>query len=359
MRAALLRRVGDPALEIVDDMETVPVGAGQVRVRVRATGLCHSDLSAMTGVLRSPAPFVPGHEGAGEVTETGPGVTGLAEGDHVVFHFIPSCGACADCRAGDGHLCTTLARRVLARTGFRLGGRPVFAFSGCGTFAEETVVGAESLLPVPDDLPFDLAALLGCGVTTGTGAVFHTARVRPGSTVAVIGCGGVGAAAVMAAHLAGAAQVLAVEPRTGKHGLLLELGATAVCRPDEAAAVVSDLTRGRGVDYCFEAVGRAATARAAVDLTRRGGTTVVIGAGGNEEVLQLSMRELFADSKRLLGSLSGGTDPRRQVDTLVELWRAGRLDLGRLITDRLPLHDINKGFDLMRSGEGIRTVVEV
>jgi S-(hydroxymethyl)glutathione dehydrogenase / alcohol dehydrogenase len=359
MRAAVLRNIGDPTLDIVDTIETIDVGPGQVRVRVRATGLCHSDLSAMTGVLRCPAPFVPGHEGAGEVLEVGEGVTKVAPGDHIMFSFVPSCGECADCRRGEGNLCAALFRSVMTTPNFRLDGDDVFSMTGCGTFAEETVVAAQSVIPIPADVPFDIAALLGCGVTTGTGAVLHTAQVKPGSTVAIVGCGGVGTAAMLAARLAGAAQILAVDPSPAKRDLVAGYGATAAASPEDAAEVAARLTDGQGFDYAFEVVGRASTARAAYDLARRGGTVVVVGVGTADDKIQVSMNEVPAGSKKLMGSFYGGTDVPRQIETLIALWRAGRLDLESMITGRLGLDDINKGFDVMRTGDALRTVVEL
>lgn len=359
MRAAVLRNIGDPNLDVIDTMETIEVGPGQVRVRVRATGLCHSDLSAMTGVLRCPAPFVPGHEGAGEVLEVGEGVTKVAPGDHVAFSFVPSCGACADCRRGEGNLCIVHFRSVMTVPNFRLAGEPVFAMTGCGTFAEETVVAEQSVLPIAADVPFDIAALLGCGVTTGTGAVLNTARVQPGSTVAIVGCGGVGTAAMLAARLAGAAQILAVDPSAAKRDLVARYGATAAAAPEDAAGVAAELTGGLGFDHVIEAVGRAGTARTAFDLARRGGTVVVVGIGTADDKIELSMNELPVGSRKLMGSLYGGTDVPRQIETLLTLWRAGRLDLESMITSRLKLADINKGFDVMRSGDSLRTVIEL
>ncbi|MFE2100788.1 alcohol dehydrogenase catalytic domain-containing protein, partial [Streptomyces sp. NPDC059468] len=199
MRAAVLHEIGQEKLEILDDIEAVGFGPGKVRVRVRATGLCHSDLSAMNGVLPQPAPFVPGHEGAGEILEVGEQVTRLKPGDRVVICWLPACGACPACRRGQTELC--LAGFMNAGTpNFRRPGGDVFGFAGTGTFAEEVVVDAGCAVPIPEDVPFDIAALIGCGVTTGLGAALNTADVEAGSSVAVIGCGGVGISAVQGAR---------------------------------------------------------------------------------------------------------------------------------------------------------------
>ncbi|MYZ13270.1 alcohol dehydrogenase catalytic domain-containing protein, partial [Streptomyces sp. SID337] len=191
MRAAVLHETGQEKLEVLDDIETAGFGPGKVKIRVRATGLCHSDLSAMNGVLPQPAPFVPGHEGAGEIIDVGDGVTGHSEGDRVLLCWLPACGVCPACKRGQTQLC--LAGFMNAGTpNFRRPGGDVFGFAGTGTFAEEVVVDAGCAVPIPDDVPFDIAALIGCGVTTGLGAAINTADVAAGSSVAVIGCGGVG-----------------------------------------------------------------------------------------------------------------------------------------------------------------------
>ena len=211
MRAAVLHEIGQDKLEVLDDVEAVGFGPGKVRIRVRATGLCHSDLSAMNGVLPQPAPFVPGHEGAGEIVEVGDGVGHLKAGDRVVVCWLPACGVCPACKRGQTELC--LAGFMNAGTpNFRRPGGDVFGFAGTGTFTEEVVVDAGCAVPIPDDVPFDIAALIGCGVTTGLGAALNTADVEAGSSVAVIGCGGVGISAIQGARLKGAAEIVAVDP---------------------------------------------------------------------------------------------------------------------------------------------------
>ncbi|MEV6195457.1 alcohol dehydrogenase catalytic domain-containing protein [Streptomyces sp. NPDC051920] len=358
MRAAVLREFGAP-LDVVDHLETVATGAGQVKVRIRATGLCHSDLSAMNGLLGLPSPFVPGHEGAGEIIEVGEGVTMVAPGDRVIVNFMPPCGACVDCANGEGNMCMSIARGASATPNFRDGGNPVFGLLGCGTFAEEVVLPQQSVVKVADDVPFDIAALIGCGVTTGVGAALNTAQVKKGSTVAVVGCGGVGIAAIMGARLAGAEQIVAIDPSAAKRELVGRYGATAAVSPEEAEDKMTELTGGRGFDYTFEVVGRSVTARTAYDLVRRGGTMTVVGIGGPEETLPLSMRAFAGSGKRVLASAYGGTDVPSFMDQLVGLWRDGRLDLASMITGRASLDDVNKGFDLMRTGDAVRTVIEL
>ncbi|POX54736.1 Zn-dependent alcohol dehydrogenase [Streptomyces sp. Ru71] len=358
MRAAVLHETGQDKLEVLDDVEAVGFGPGKVRIRVRATGLCHSDLSAMSGVLPQPAPFVPGHEGAGEVLEVGEGVTRLQPGDRVLVCWLPACGACPACRRGQSELC--LAGFMNAGTpNFRRPGGDVFGFAGTGTFAEEVVVDAGCAVPIPDDVPFDIAALIGCGVTTGLGAVFNTADLQAGSSVAVIGCGGVGISVVQGARLRGAAEIVAVDPVASRREAALGFGATRAVAPEELPEAKQQITGGEGFDHVFEVVGRSTTARTAYDSTRRGGTLVVVGAGAMDDMLQLNMFELFFDEKRILPSLYGGGDVIRSYERTIALWRAGRIDLAGLITHRVPLTGINEALEQMRTGTALRTCVEI
>jgi S-(hydroxymethyl)glutathione dehydrogenase / alcohol dehydrogenase len=356
MRAAVLHEIGQDKLDVLDDVEAVGFGPGKVRIRVRATGLCHSDLSAMNGVLPQPAPFVPGHEGAGEILEVGEGVSHVKPGDRVVVCWLPACGACPACGRGQTELC--LAGFMNAGTpNFRRPGGDVFGMAGTGTFAEEVVLDAGCAVPIPDDVPFDIAALIGCGVTTGLGAALNTADVQAGSSVAVIGCGGVGISAIQGARLQGAAEIVAVDPVLSRREAALKFGATRAVSPDELADAKQQLTGGEGFDYVFEVVGRSATARTAYDTTRRGGTMVVVGAGAMDDNLQLNMFELFFDEKRILPSMYGGGDVLRTADRVLRLWRAGRLDLEHMITHRVRLEQVNDALAQMRSGEALRTVV--
>ncbi|MFE2431392.1 Zn-dependent alcohol dehydrogenase [Streptomyces sp. NPDC059373] len=358
MRAALLQEIGQDKLEVVDDIDTVGFGPGKVRIRIRATGLCHSDLSAMSGVLPQPAPFVPGHEGAGDIVEVGAGVDGLAAGDRVLVCWLPACGSCPACRRGQSHLC--LAGFVNAGTpNFRRPTGDVFGFAGTGTFAEEVVVAAPCAVPIPDDVPYEIAALIGCGVTTGIGAALNTARVEPGSSVAVIGCGGVGISVIQGARASGAADIIAVDPVESRRDAALRFGATDAVAPDDLAEVKARATGGEGFDYVFEVVGRSGTARTAYETTRRGGTMCVVGAGAMDDLLQINMFELFFDEKRILPSLYGGGDVLRSYDRVIRLWRAGRIDLEGLITHRVRLEEINEAIGQMRTGEALRTCITV
>ncbi|MGW4894517.1 zinc-binding dehydrogenase [Kitasatospora sp. NPDC004240] len=377
MRAAILHETGQETLDVRDDVTAVGFGPGKVRVRLRAASLCHSDLSAMSGVLPQPAPFVPGHEGAGDVLEVGEGVHDVAAGDRVVLCWMAPCGRCAHCERGRGHLCVA-SLRGLGAPSFRFGegqdeargegegeGEEKGAapsvgeasgFYGTGSFAEEVVVDRAAVIKVPADLPYELAALIGCGVTTGIGAAVNTARVEPGASVAVLGAGGVGVAAVQGARVCGAGRITVVDPVASRRERALAFGATEALAPEELRAAAKALPGG-GYDYVFEAVGRSATVRAGYDATRRGGALVVVGAGAQDDLAQFSMGELFFNEKRLLPSLYGGADVPRTIALVIELWRAGRIDLAGMITHRVGLDGVNDALAQMRGGEALRTVV--
>ena len=358
MRAAILREIGQDKLEVRDDIETAGFGPGKVRVRIKATGLCHSDLSAMSGVLPQRAPLVPGHEGSGEVAEVGEGVTGVKPGDRVIVRWLPSCGSCPACGRGQPHLCMSGFANAKAPN-FRLGDTGVHGFMGTGTFAEEVVLAEECAVPVPGDLPYEIAALIGCGVTTGIGAALNTARVEPGSSVAVIGCGGVGISVIQGARVAGAAEIVAVDPVESRRTSALAFGATDAVEPEGLADARNRITGGEGFDYVFEAVGRSATARAAYDAARRGGTVCIVGAGARDDSVSFSMLELFLDEKRILPSLYGGGDVLASYRRVIRLWRARRIDLESMITHRVALEEINEAISRMRAGEALRTCIRI
>lgn len=353
MKAAVLNRIGDTKLELRDDVTTTDVGPAEIRIRVRATGVCHSDLSAMDGTLPALAPGIIGHEGAGEVVEVGPQVHHLAPGDHVVVTFVPPCGTCVNCVGRRPHLCAIHSIAAFMNPRFLVGGAPAFGYAGLGTFAEELVVPADGAVKIAEDIPFEIAALVACGVMTGVGAVINTARVEPGATVLVIGCGGVGISVVQGARLAGAAQIVAVDPVTDKHETAKHFGATHAVTPDGVAGLNASLTGSQGWDHTFDVVGRPQTIRSAWDNARRGGTVVVVGAGRADSMVEFSAQELFLHDKRLLGSFYGGADVRRDYPRLLALWRAGRLDLDGMISRRLSLGEINDGLATLRDGGNV------
>ncbi len=359
MRAALLHATGPQAgVDLRDDITAVGPGPGEVRVRIRATGVCHSDLSVLTGAIPCGLPTVLGHEGAGEVVAAGDRVTGLSPGQHVVISWTPACGDCPECRRGQPFLCLTYVVKGFKTPQFRLGdGTDAFGMAGCGTWAEELVVPWQAVIPIEHDIPFEYAALLGCGIPTGVGAAVNTARVVPGSSVAVVGCGGVGLAAVQGARIAGAATILAVDPLPAKHDLARALGATRAVTPDEAEQARKELTGGRGFDYAFEVVGVSATIRSAWRLARRGGDVIVVGAGDRADSVPFSAFELLFDGKRLISSLYGGCDLRRDVPRFVSMWRAGMLDIESLISRRIAFDDLNDAIAALRRGDVIRQVV--
>jgi S-(hydroxymethyl)glutathione dehydrogenase/alcohol dehydrogenase len=353
MKAAVLNQIGDTKLELREDVRTTDVGPKEVRIRVRATGVCHSDLSAMDGTLPALAPGIIGHEGAGEVVETGPQVDGLAVGDHVALTFVPPCGSCPNCRGGRPHLCAIHSIAAFMNPRFLVGDTPAFGYAGTGTFAEELVVPADGAVKIDDDVPFEIAALVACGVMTGVGAVINTARVEPGATVLVIGCGGVGISAIQGARLAGAAQIVAVDPVVDKHETARRFGATHAITPEQLGETNAALTANQGWDYTFDVVGLPATIRSAWDNARRGGTVVVVGAGRGDAMVSFSAQELFLHDKRLLGSFYGGADVHRDYPRLLSLWRAGRLDLDGMISKRITLDEINDGLQALRAGGSI------
>ncbi|KMO99820.1 Zn-dependent alcohol dehydrogenase [Streptomyces roseus] len=359
MRAALQSEIGQDKLEVVDDMETAGFGPGKVKIRIKATGLCHSDLSAMSGVLPQPAPFVPGHEGAGEIVDVGDGVTTHAIGDRVLVCWLPPCGHCPACKRGQGHLCLESFANVATPNFRRTGGGDVFGFAGTGTFSEEMVVPASCAVPIPDDLPYDIAALIGCGVTTGLGAAVNTAKVEAGSSVAVIGCGGVGISVIQGAKVQGAAQIVAVDPVASRREAALRFGATEAVAPEAFADARNRITAGEGFDYVFEVVGKSATTRTAYEMTRRGGSVVVVGAGALDDNYSVNMFSLFFDEKKILPSMYGGGDVLRSYERTIALWRAGRVDLAGLITHRVHLAEINDALDQMRTGVALRTCIEL
>jgi S-(hydroxymethyl)glutathione dehydrogenase / alcohol dehydrogenase len=360
VRAAVLTQAGpDSEVDLRDDVTVLGPGPGEVRVALRATGVCHSDLSVLSGVLKSTLPVVPGHEGAGEIIEVGAGVTEVRPGQHVVISWTPACGACASCAGGQPFLCATYSGAGGARVprfvlpdGTRAGG-----MAGCGTWAEEIVVPQAAVIGIDDDVPFAYAALLGCGIPTGVGAVVNTAGVRPGTTVAVVGCGGVGLAAIQGAAIAGAAVILAVDPLASKHAKALELGATHAATPQDAAAARAELTGGRGFDYAFEVVGRPAAIRSAWSLARRGGDVIVVGIGSRDDTVEFNAGELAGDAKRLMGSMYGGCDLRRDIPRFVALWRAGKLDIEALISARITFGELNQAVSALREGNVVRQIV--
>ncbi|MEU0088454.1 zinc-binding dehydrogenase [Streptomyces sp. NPDC006274] len=356
VRAVVLPAVGAP-LEITEISLPDP-GPGQVRVRLAAAGVCHSDLSLSNGTMRVSVPAVLGHEGAGTVVSVGDGVTHVAPGDGVVLNWAPSCGSCHACAIGEVWLCDDAlagSGRVHATAA---DGTGLHTGLNVGAFAEETVVDAKCVLPVPAGVPLTDAALLGCAVLTGYGAVHNAARVREGESVVVFGVGGVGLATLQSARIAGAGPVIAVDVSPEKEELARRAGATEyVVASDTTAREIRALTGKRGADVAIECVGRAVTIRAAWDSTRRGGRAVVVGIGGKDQQVTFHALELFHWGRTLSGCVYGNSDPAADLPVLADHIRAGRLDVSALVTERIALDGIPAAFDNMLAGKGGRALV--
>ncbi|MCZ6784595.1 MAG: Zn-dependent alcohol dehydrogenase [Proteobacteria bacterium] len=356
MRAAVLTAV-DRDLEVRDDLVLVDAGPGEVRLRMGASGVCHSDVSFQNGTIPVALPCVIGHEGSGEVIQVGDGVEHLALGDRVIISWTPPCGSCPFCLGHQPNLCTVGMGQAAAPK-FSLGSDPVFGGPGTPTFAEETVIPAIAAIKVDPETPYDVGALIGCGVMTGVGAAINTAAVKPGSTVLVIGAGGVGISAIQGARVAGAAVIVAVDTVEKKLQWAKQFGATHATTPEGLNDLKQNLTGGLGFDYAFEVVGSAATIRSAWDQTRRGGTTCVVGVARMDQMVQFSAMELFYSEKKLVGSYYGSADVRTDFSRLLRMWKNDQLDLEGMITARIDLGEINQAFQSMLNGEVIRTVVE-
>jgi alcohol dehydrogenase len=369
-RAAILVRSGaDPPYERtkpleVADVELDPPGPGEVLIRLRAAGLCHSDLSVIDGSRPRPLPMVLGHEAAGVVEELGAGVTDLAVGDHVVTAFVPSCGRCEPCRLGRPALCEPGAVSNTAGT-LRSGARRLHRGSvdlnhhlGVSAFAEFATVARESLVKVERSLRFAEAAVFGCAVITGTGAVINTAQLPRERSVAVIGLGGVGLAALLGARLQSARMLIAIDLSEAKLALARELGATHTfnAAAPEVIEQVRELTRG-GVEYAFEMAGSPRATDIALRITRRGGTTVTAGLPHPKHALPLPIVTLVAEERTVKGSYLGSCVPSRDIPRYIEWYRQGRLPVDRLLSETLHLDEINAGFDRLASGATVRQIV--
>lgn len=359
MRAAILTEVPTTELVIADDVTLRPIEPGEVKLKVSHSGVCHSDLSAMNGTIPTQAPAVLGHEGAGVVTDVGEGVTHVSQGDHVVLAFSPACGSCAYCNErAQASLCITGTFTMLGHSQFQRSELPVGSMSGCGTFAEETIVPAMAAIKIEKDIPLDVAALVGCGVTTGVGAALYGAKVTPGSSVVIIGCGGVGIAAIQGARIAGAEAIVAIDLHEGKLERARAFGATHVATPDQIEDVKQELTGGEGFDFAIECIGRAATMRQAYDLIRRGGTACIVGVGPDTEFLQLNAFEQFINGKTVVGSMYGSADVRTDFERFLGFYKDGQLDLEGMISRRIDLSEVNDALGSLGDADIIRQVID-
>lgn len=350
---------------VVDEVELEAPGRGEVLVEIGAAGLCHSDLSVIDGSRLRPLPMALGHEASGTVVETGAGVEDLKPGARVVFSFVPVCGRCAPCAIGRAALCERGAQangRGTLLSGARRfrdrRGQALYHHLGVSAFSRHTVAARESVIPIADDIPLDKAALFGCAVLTGVGAVVNTARVEPGSRVAVFGLGGVGLNVILGARLAGAVQIVAIDRLEPKLDAARRLGATHTVNAvtGRAEEEVRALTDG-GADYAFEAVGSAQVLAQAYAATRRGGTTVTIGLPHPEQRLSLQAVSLVAEERTLRGSYMGSAIPQRDVPRFLELYRAGQLRVDGLVSQTVELSTVNAAFDALHEGKVLRQLV--
>lgn len=370
IRAAVLETIGAPAPYAqsqplkIRDLELDPPGHGEVLVRIRAAGLCHSDLSVISGDRPRPVPMVLGHESAGEVMECGPGVTDLAPGDRVVLVFMPSCGCCMPCMEGRPALCEPGAVSNGAGTllsGARrlhMDGQTVHHHVGVSCFADYAVVSRRSCVKLDADIGFTEAALFGCAVLTGVGAVINTARLQAGTSAAVLGLGGVGFSALLAAVASGAREVVAIDLNESKLALARELGATATVNASDPDAVeqVKALTQG-GVDCAFEMAGAIPAMELAWRITRRGGSTITAGLPHPDKRFALPPVQMVAEERTLRGSYIGSAVPARDIPRYIQLYQRGKLPVDRLMGEQLALQDINRGFDRMAGGLAMRDVI--
>ncbi len=370
VRAAVLMRSDDAGpfeatkpIEI-RELQLDQPGPGEMTVRIRAAGLCHSDLSVINGDRPRPLPLVLGHEAAGEVAQVGEGVAQFAAGDRVVLAFVPSCGECEPCRSGRAALCEPGAATNTAGTlasGERRWsgdeGELLHHHLGISAFAEQTIVSALSAVKIPDDLPFEVAALFGCAALTGVGAALNAAEIQSGQTVAIFGLGGVGLSALLGAKIAGAGRIIAIDPVASKRQLALELGADDVLPGGADTVAQLKAMTGGGPDRVIEAAGSAKVLETAYLATRRGGTTVTVGLPNPAVLLSIPAVSLVAEERTLRGSYLGSADPQQMLPQLFEFWRAGQLPLEKLISGRLTLDQINLGFDRLASGEAVRQII--
>jgi len=361
MKAAVLRKVGEPLT--IEDIEIMPPKANEVLIKTVASGICHSDYSVAHGVLRAPMPVVLGHEGAGIIEALGPGVTHLNVGDHVVCSLSPSCGTCAMCLEGREYICfemgkvSSYACMLDGTTRLRNGTEEIRQLCAIGSFAEKMVIPAGSAIKVRDDASLGSVCLIGCGVTTGTGAAVNTADIHPGDGVAVIGCGGVGLSIIQGARIKGANPIIAVDPVQEKRDLAMSLGATHTIDPfkEDLGQRIKDIT-GKGVHFAFEALGTMRTINDAYSIVRPTGEAIIVGMPNLKEVYELPVASLFAE-KEFRGSVYGSSRPKRDLPMFVDWYMNGDLKLDEMITQRIKLEDVNRAFAEMGRGEGARSVI--
>jgi S-(hydroxymethyl)glutathione dehydrogenase/alcohol dehydrogenase len=349
---------GPGAIPHVREISVPAPGPGDVRVRIAAAGVCHSDLSMINGTLAPQFPLVLGHEASGTIVEVGDQVRAVALGDRVVVNWAAACRECWFCQHGEPWLCTAVEGVVSPPGGALEDGTPIHRCLGVGAFAEELVLPERSVVRLPDGIPLDLAALMGCAVLTGVGAVRNTAGVQPGQSVLVIGQGGIGLSAVLGAKLAGADPIIAADLTAQKERIALAAGATHYLTSDGSLGKrVRALTERRGADHAFECVGSPATIRQAWTSVRRGGTCTVVGVGKKDQEVAFNPLELFHFARTLTASIYGSSDPERDIPELGKHILAGELDLSALVSHRINLDEVPDAFARMETGEGARSLI--
>jgi len=349
---------------VIEELDLAPPGPGEVLVKIRAAGLCHSDLSTINGDRPRQMPMALGHEAAGEVVETGPGVRDLKPGDHVILVFVPSCGHCLPCAEGRPALCEPGFRSngagtlLTGATRLTLNGKQVFHHIGVSAFADYAVIAQESAVKIDPTLPFEEAALFGCAVVTGAGAVINTAKVPPGTTVAVVGLGGVGLMSMLAAKLSGCRTIVAIDMLDEKLALARQLGATHAinARDPKCVEQVKDLTHG-GVDFAFEMASSVKALELAYKVTKRGGTTVTASLPHPTHTMALPGTNLVAEERTIKGSYVGSCVPSRDIPRFIALYQQGLLPVNRLMSERIGFDEINEGFDRLADGVAVRQIL--
>jgi S-(hydroxymethyl)glutathione dehydrogenase/alcohol dehydrogenase len=343
----------------IEEITLFEPGPKQVVVKLYASGVCHSDLSIVRGSFPFIFPTVLGHEGSGIIESVGDQVTRVAPGDHVVLTWMPPCRVCPACLGGQNVLCDVGLAEAIGSSYATVNGTPLIRGLGVAGFATHTLLPEGSVIKIPKEADLELAALIGCALSTGVGAVFRTAQVEPGSTVAVVGCGGVGLSVMQGAKIAGASRIIAVDRLAPKLAFSERFGATDFVNATEVDPVrgVKDLTGGRGVDYAFEVVGISQTIKQSFAMTRRGGTAVLVGAGSPDDEVIFSALDLFVDGKTIVGCVYGSTDPDRDFPALVDMIERGVIDARALVTRHIGLDDLNDAFDEMEAGEGARSLL--
>jgi S-(hydroxymethyl)glutathione dehydrogenase/alcohol dehydrogenase len=351
--------VGDNTRLSIEQVKPNPPGPRDVVVEIGASGVCHSDLSIMRGFVPLPPGMVLGHEGAGKVVEVGPEVSRVQKGDRVIASFVPACGACWHCLREQTELCERETEVSMAMRGTRPDGNPYFCMTGLGTFSEAMTVDEASVVKVATDLPDTQLALIGCGVTTGVGAALNTAKVRPGASVAVLGCGGVGQAVIQGARIAGAGRIIAIDPQELKRRTAKKLGATDVVDPSQGDPVeqVKALTGGRGADYAFEVIGLPETILTTYNLARRGGEVIIVGMARYDAQFSIPAFGVFYEEKTIKGCKYGSAQVRRDFPRFVDLIETGRLDISTMVSKTIKLEGVNDAFRAMEAGEVIRSVI--